>query len=107
MVQIRTRKFAFEIYWPLSRHIWLSNKFPAKEQRGFLPFLAIINYFFAFFPDELRPPSKDLPELLPTVHPNSVLPYHPEDLDYEDYVYEEYEDEKDEVTKSYFKVFIH
>ena len=69
-------------------------------------FSAIINYFFAFFPDELRPPSKDLPELLPTVHPNSVLPYHPEDLDYEDYVYEEYEDEKDEVTKSYVKVLI-
>ena len=33
-----------------------------------------------------------------------MLPYHPEDLDYEDYVYEEYEDEKDEVTKSYVKV---
>ena len=35
-----------------------------------------------------------------------MLPYHPEDLDYEDYVYEEYEDEKDEVTKSYVKVLI-
>ena len=35
-----------------------------------------------------------------------MLPYHPEDLDYEDYVYEEYENEKDEVTKSYVKVLI-
>ena len=36
-----------------------------------------------------------------------MLPYHPEDLDYEDYVYEEYEAEKDEeeeATKSYIKV---
>ena len=30
--------------------------------------------------------------LLPTIHPNSVLPFHPKDLNYEDYVYEEYEE---------------
>ena len=39
-----------EVTLILSRHIWLSNKFPAKEKRGFFPFFwAIINYFFAFF----------------------------------------------------------
>ena len=31
--------------------------------------------------------------LLPTIHPNSVLPFHPKDLNYEDYAYEEYEDD--------------
>ena len=70
-------------------------------------FIINLKSFFILFSDELRPSSKDLPELLPTVHPNSVLPYHPEDLDYEDYVYEEYEAEKDEeeeATKSYIKV---
>ena len=35
--------------------------------------------------------------LLPTVHPNSVLPYHPED--YEDYVYEEYENQLENEEK--------
>ena len=52
------------------------------------------------FSDELRPStSQDLRklddpvDLLPTPHPNSVLPYDHPPEDYEDYVYEEYENE--------------
>lgn len=47
-----------------------------------------------FLADELRPSTNKLPSFLPTAHPNSVLPYGPEDLDYEEYVYEEYEENK-------------
>ena len=66
--------------------IWLSNKFPVSYHSRSLILLT----------DEV-PPKGDSEDdlLLPTIHPNSVLPFHPKDLNYEDYVYEEYEDDDD------------
>ena len=62
--------------------------------RQVINFFRSARLFFFVFSDELRPSS----DLLPTIHPNSVLPYHPEAVDYEDYAYEEYEEK---VTKPY------
>ena len=46
-------------------------------------------YISNFFPDEFRPDDLSESDMLPTIHPNSVLPYHPLDPEYEDYTYDE------------------
>ena len=56
--------------------------------------------FLYLFTDELRPSSTE-EDLLPTVHPNSVLPYHPMDPEYEDYTYDEEEQPNLHVTQPF------
>ena len=78
--------------------------FKDKLRSHFLWINSVASSFFIFscyFADELRPSSnEDL--LLPTIHPNSVLPYHPVDPEYEDYNYDDEEDDQEyHVTQPY------
>jgi hypothetical protein len=60
------------------------------------------NCFYYCISDELRPLEEiDESQILPTIHPNSVLPYHPVDPDYEEYYEDELDTQKFSPTKPY------
>lgn len=69
-----------------SKHKWPKYDFANSIHRtSSFNFLTL-----SIFSDQLRPSTKQIPDFFPTIHPNSVLPFH-NNVDYEEY-YEDYEE---------------